>query len=314
MGSGCTSGHGLVGLSRISPRSFVAVPTFIMAGGLGALFSGRFTFIDTSRPPLSSIPTDTLLSKVYSPVYNQPEVYVGYGTILAVVIAIYLVFKSILPRNNTGIVVSAGFTGLSFGTALALTGMTIPEKVLGFLSFLACLPPFNAIAVADSRLPTSFVPVWDPSLMFVMGVGVLPNIFLYRWLIMHKMYRTQHPPILTPKWELPTARHIDLQLIGGASLFGLGWGIAGYCPGPGFINVATLHSMNEWIWLVGVIVGTISYRKYIAEILRLRSSHHHKHKHHSHKSKSRSRQSTTNDDGVRVDASSTDDVGVSKKE
>jgi uncharacterized membrane protein YedE/YeeE len=95
--------------------------------------------------------------------------------------------------------------GLLFGTGLAVSGMTDTSKVLGFLDL------FGA---------------WQPALLLVMGSAVVVTLTGFR------LVRRQSKPLFAPTFYLPLSTHIDARLIGGAALFGIGWGIYGYCPGP----------------------------------------------------------------------------------
>lgn len=95
--------------------------------------------------------------------------------------------------------------GLLFGFGLALAGMTHPEKVLGFLD------------VAGE---------WDPSLLFVLGGAVGVTVISFRFILKLKK------PVLAPEFILSNLHDIDKPLIAGSALFGIGWGISGYCPGP----------------------------------------------------------------------------------
>ena len=104
----------------------------------------------------------------------------------------------------------AWLAGVLFGVGLALGGMTQPAVVIGFLDI------FGA---------------WNPRLVFVMGGAVVTTAIGYRLVLR----RTQ--PLLAPAFELPTARRFDARLVGGAALFGIGWGIAGYCPGPALASL-----------------------------------------------------------------------------
>jgi len=98
--------------------------------------------------------------------------------------------------------------GLVFALGLGIGGMTQPAKVIGFLDV------FGA---------------WDPSLAFVMGGAVATHAILRRLV----MRRTA--PVLEAGFSLPTLTSIDGRLLGGAALFGAGWGIAGFCPGPALV-------------------------------------------------------------------------------
>ncbi|WP_444677057.1 DUF6691 family protein [Halomonas sp. E19] len=103
--------------------------------------------------------------------------------------------------------------GLLFGLGLALAGMTDPARVLGFLDL------FGA---------------WDPTLMFVLGGAVVTTFIGYRLVF------RQERPMFGETFQLPTRQDLDGRLIGGAALFGIGWGLSGYCPGPAIASVAGL--------------------------------------------------------------------------
>jgi uncharacterized membrane protein YedE/YeeE len=103
-------------------------------------------------------------------------------------------------------------SGLVFGFGLVISGMTQPAKILGFLDIFG---------------------VWDPTLAFVMGAALavsLPGFYLAR---------RRERPLLTARFRWPTRSEIDAPLIGGAALFGIGWGLVGLCPGPAIVNLAT---------------------------------------------------------------------------
>ena len=124
------------------------------------------------------------------------------------------------------------FAGIVFGFGLALSGMTHPEKVLGFLD------------VAGR---------WDPALIFVLGGAVGVTVVAFRFVLR----RTS--PLLASRFHLPQATKIDWRLVGGAILFGIGWGISGYCPGPA---IALLAAPN-WelaVFLPAVLLGTLLNR------------------------------------------------------
>jgi hypothetical protein len=103
---------------------------------------------------------------------------------------------------------AALLAGLVFGLGLIVSGMADPAKVLGFLDLAGA---------------------WDPSLAFVMGgaIGV--------GLVGFALAKGRARSVLGEEMKLPTARHIDRRLVGGSLLFGIGWGIAGFCPGPGLV-------------------------------------------------------------------------------
>lgn len=103
--------------------------------------------------------------------------------------------------------------GLLFGVGLCVSGMTRPSKVIGFLD------------VAGA---------WDASLLVVMMGAVGVHFVAYRFLIARRS-----APLLADRFSLPAARGIDLSLLGGAVLFGVGWGLGGYCPGPAVVSLAS---------------------------------------------------------------------------
>ncbi|MGR8919654.1 MAG: DUF6691 family protein [Gammaproteobacteria bacterium] len=117
--------------------------------------------------------------------------------------------------------------GALFAVGLGISGMTQPAKVLGFLDV------FGA---------------WDPALMFVMGGAVTVTFAGYRWVLKRPM------PLLAAKFEIPSRRDIDLPLIGGAALFGLGWGTAGFCPGPAITALAS-GSLDVLVFVGAMFAG-----------------------------------------------------------
>lgn len=119
-------------------------------------------------------------------------------------------------------------SGLLFGVGLVLGGMTDPEKVLGFLD------------VAGD---------FDPTLLFVMAGAIAVHATAYRWIVR----RTR--PLLANRFQVPTRRDIDPKLLGGAALFGLGWGLAGYCPGPGLVSLSGFGA-SAWVFVLSMAIGS----------------------------------------------------------
>jgi len=103
--------------------------------------------------------------------------------------------------------------GVVFALGLGISGMTQPAKVAGFLDFFGD---------------------WDPALAGVMGGAVVVN-FLLHALITRKL----SAPLLDARFALPTRRDIDHRLLLGAVIFGAGWGLGGYCPGPGIVSLVS---------------------------------------------------------------------------
>lgn len=126
----------------------------------------------------------------------------------------------------------AVFAGALFGAGLAVSGMVDPQRVRGFLDL------FGA---------------WDPTLAFVMGGALIPMAFAWR---LHNRMTT---PLIAPRFELPTNRDLDPRLIGGAALFGIGWGVAGLCPGPAIADLA-IAPIPATIFVVAMLAGMIVHR------------------------------------------------------
>ncbi|MCK2184441.1 DUF6691 family protein [Halomonas getboli] len=127
----------------------------------------------------------------------------------------------------------AYIAGLLFGLGLAISGMTDPARVLGFLD------------VAGD---------WDPTLMFVLGGAVVTNFFGYR------LAMRRPNPLFASAFQLPTRRDLDGRLLGGAALFGVGWGLSGYCPGPAFASVSGL-TLPLAAMLAAMVVGWFIARR-----------------------------------------------------
>jgi len=116
-----------------------------------------------------------------------------------------------------------------FGIGLAIAEMTRPSKVLG------CLDLSHG--------------TWDPSLAFVMFSALAVHALAYRFL---RKRRTS--PLFDNRFHLPTRRDIDGRLLGGAAIFGVGWGLAGYCPGPGLVGAA-VGVPGALVFLVTMTIG-----------------------------------------------------------
>ncbi len=130
---------------------------------------------------------------------------------------------------------AAALSGLVFGLGLTVSHMIDPAKVLGFLDL-----------AGD----------WDPSLAFVM-LGAIPVAMLG-----FRHARRQPAPLLAPRFGEPAPRPIDAALCGGALLFGVGWGLVGYCPGPALAGLA-LGNGKTWIFVAAMIGGMALHRLWL---------------------------------------------------
>ena len=127
--------------------------------------------------------------------------------------------------------VSLILIGALFGTGLALSGMLNPAKVAGFLDLFG---------------------IWDPSLAFVMGGGVIANF------IGHRIVTRRAAPVFGGGFAVPTRSDIDSRLLLGAALFGVGWGLAGLCPGPAIASILLAPgevALFVLMMLAGLAVG-----------------------------------------------------------
>jgi uncharacterized membrane protein YedE/YeeE len=130
--------------------------------------------------------------------------------------------------------------GLIFGFGLMLSGMSNPAKVLNFLDL-------GGIASGS----------WDPSLTFVMAGGVLVTFVGYRLVL------ARSRPFFAERFHLPTQRELDLRIVAGPAIFGVGWGLVGFCPGPaltalGFGSNAAIifvAAMFAGMWLARLLAG-----------------------------------------------------------
>ena len=125
------------------------------------------------------------------------------------------------------VLLTAFFSSLLFGLGLGISGMTLPSKVLGFLDVTGN---------------------WDASLIFVMVGAILVHGVSYR------LIKKRDSPVLVANFQITTRRDIDWKLILGSAIFGAGWGLGGFCPGPALVSVVTGQS-SVLIFVLSMIVG-----------------------------------------------------------
>ena len=123
-------------------------------------------------------------------------------------------------------------SGLLFGAGLTISGMVNPAKILNFLDVSG---------------------QFDATLVFVMGAGLIVTTFGYQ--LIFKRGR----PFFDTQFHLPTTSVIDAKLIAGAALFGLGWGLSGFCPGPALASLVFGYQQS-FIFVVAMIAGTVLVR------------------------------------------------------
>ena len=124
--------------------------------------------------------------------------------------------------------------GIVFAIGLGVSGMTQPQRVIGFLRVIKN---------------------WDMTLVFVM-VGAI-GVHAIAYLVKRKM----RGPVFDSQWHVPTSQIIDRKLVGGAILFGIGWGLAGYCPGPALVAVSQLNS-DVLTFVTTMVVSMMAYNAF----------------------------------------------------
>jgi len=127
--------------------------------------------------------------------------------------------------------VAAFLCGLVFALGLGLGGMTQPSKVVGFLDITGA---------------------WDPSLAFVMGGALATHALLRRWIV------ARPAPLLASSFALPTKTDVDRRLLSGAAIFGVGWGLAGFCPGPAIVAAGSGAS-TALVFVPAMLAGMLAH-------------------------------------------------------
>ena len=130
-----------------------------------------------------------------------------------------------------GAIIAALLCGVVFGLGLAISGMVNPAKVIGFLDITGR---------------------WDPSLALVMAGGLAVYILGF------PLIRKKARPVLAESFQIPTRRDIDPKLVIGAVLFGIGWGLAGFCPGPALTSLP-FGFTKVYIFVGSMVAGSLAY-------------------------------------------------------
>lgn len=239
-GCGCTSGHMLIGLSRLRWRSFVATCTFFLTAVITTVLMGSF------RVDPRGVPS-----------YEYDHSFTGFKENMMLLLALvvlgqlwsYIVLPRIglwlklkndkVPTTRTSLAdnfvrwITGISSGFLFGTGLCVAGMTDTSKIIGFLSFWR---------------PASF----DPSLAMIPLFCIAPNILLWKkWLPQTKAEAiftaakdgdptvTVKKPLFESEYDLNFSEETSLRFLLGNAVFGVGWALAGVCPGPGIVTMFT---------------------------------------------------------------------------
>eukprot|EP00903_Cladosiphon_okamuranus_P017330 g15967.t1 len=216
LGNGCTSGHGLCGLPRLSRRSLVATLTFLTSGIATASVLAAWN--DSAGG--GSAPAAT---------QDAPVMAARYASLAAAAIGTAFTLSKREERAQWRAHLASFLCGGSFAGGLVLSGMVKRAKVVDFLALRR-----NS---------------WDPSLMFVLGFGVMASLVGFP-LVTRKLgtplcrapAKTEESggegsaaARLADKFEIPTSTELDVPLVLGGWLFGVGWGVGGLCPGPAVV-------------------------------------------------------------------------------
>ncbi|MCB0341776.1 MAG: YeeE/YedE family protein [Pseudobdellovibrionaceae bacterium] len=130
------------------------------------------------------------------------------------------------------VLITSFTVGLLFALGLGIAGMTRPDKIQSFLDL-----------AGD----------WDPSLIFVMVGAVGVHFFVYR------LARKKSSPLFATSFNIPSRRDITWRLVIGAAIFGVGWGLGGFCPGPGLVSVPT-GAASTLTFIVAMVGGFLTFR------------------------------------------------------
>lgn len=122
--------------------------------------------------------------------------------------------------------------GFLFAVGLAVSGMTQPQKIIAFLDPWA----------------------WDPALLFVMIGAIVVHALSY------PLIKRRSSPLLDTKWHLPQQKDISTRLVLGSAMFGIGWGLGGYCPGPGLTSISS-GDIRSVLFVAAMIVGMLLFKK-----------------------------------------------------
>jgi len=240
LGSGCSTGHLLCGIARLSKRSIVATATFCFTCGLIVqlnLSPALNALVVASNAPFITFPSMFQLLIIFALI----TVAILVNSFLFLRAANFKKLGNHDPLEHF----SFFWNGITFGCGLAISGMVRPEKVLGFFSFGS--------------------PLYDPSLLCVAGLAILPSLLVFQFYVLPESKKPHTTSLYQREYCMPTANRITPALVIGAALFGIGWGLAGICPGPAVVNAGSLQAV-AWSWIVGCALGAY-FSKYVEPLL-----------------------------------------------
>jgi uncharacterized membrane protein YedE/YeeE len=246
MSNGCTSGHGICGMGRLSKRSFAAVISFfVMAVVTVSLLSSSWVG-----------PVTEILRSQEQPSFAVDTVGAFATAIVVIALLLHPVFDTkqdtATSVNDYRKLIPAGIAGALFAAGLYISGMVFPSKVFGFFDFAS---------IADGT--------WDPTLAMVLCGALFVSWVSCQFVSEIASFslgrKITCPLVAGGRFSIPTNTKIDFQLVGGAAIFGIGWGISGICPGPGALLVSLGYREVALFWLLPFLVGS-----YLAESFKAR--------------------------------------------
>jgi len=215
LGNGCTSGHGVCGLPRFSPRSWIAVGMFLLFGIITATLRSYYPILSTNIS----------VNKAFADQYKTIADFI-FGLII-----IYFIYdlnvSSASSREKMETIICA-FIGFVFGLGLSLSGMIRRTRVLSFLSL-------TGIEIDEQHHTKG----WNPTLAIVLLTAVGINMVTFNLILKQK-------PILAETFDIPQ-KQVDWKVFVGPAIFGIGWGLSGICPGPAMVNVFLILQMLAFI-------------------------------------------------------------------
>ena len=223
LGNGCTSGHGICGISSLRLRGLVATCTFLGVGMCTAVLADTASLLPAFENTLSYTPVITVCAS-------------GIG-ICGLLSAVAYMDRSSVKFARTWSLLIEAVSGVLFAAALSVSNMTKLSATISFLNI------------------TNF----NPALMFVMGGGIGLSLPCFQYIFAAKSRKgsefSNGPLLAGYKWSLPEATQIDVKLVLGAAIFGVGWGLVGACPGPALVNLGAAGSTPQLIYAFSMTCG-----------------------------------------------------------
>jgi uncharacterized membrane protein YedE/YeeE len=254
LGNGCTTGHGICGMARFSIRSYVGVAAFMISGIMTA------SLCDMNGVIFRHLHTMEGDASMYLPTRTSVIVSCAIGSLIMAAGIIGAILnrhtpesatenEKIVHKNNIRKLLPAMASAFLFAIGLVVSQMTLFSKIYGFLNM--------------SLIPKG---TWDPTLLMVMGGGFAVSFISYQWVQGFNIFNNSRA-IECPlsqnaecgKFNVPKNKAIDVNLIIGEVLFGIGWGTSGWCPGPAmFLAFAgNPYLLFRWwpMFFVGAFLG-----------------------------------------------------------